>query len=170
MTEVDGCMERSDFAKALEQHISPLRNYAMWLTKDHEEAQDLTQETLASAFVNHHRYVFNGSFSAWLRRILFNKYVNQRKRAKRMSSMEDMDQHTIETILKETDPLQNLIALNIEEEIQKLEDRYRLPMLLRIRGFKYHEIALKLDIPIGTVKNRIFEARQVLLKKLSHDQ
>ena len=163
-----GCMEKADFAQALEQQVTSLRKYAAWLTKDTEEAHDLTQETLVAAWLNRHRFVFNGSIAAWLRRILFNKYVNQHKRSKRLLSLQDVDQGVLDSMLKDIDPLEDLIGASIEQEVGKLENRYRDPIEMRIRGFKYHEIAKRLDIPEGTVKNRIFEGRRLLRQKLSN--
>ncbi len=164
---MEACIDQTDFVKALEQQVTPLRKYAIWLTKDPEDANDLTQETFIAAYQNHHRYVFNGSLSAWLRRILFNKYVNHFKRSKRLVSLDTVDQQSAAYTRKEMDPLGTLIGDEILETIQGLDQRYRDAISLRIRGFKYHEIAERLDVPEGTVKNRIFHARQQLQNRLS---
>jgi RNA polymerase sigma-70 factor (ECF subfamily) len=55
---------------------------------------------------------------------------------------------------------------DIKKAIEKLDDAYKVPFMMHFRGFKYHEIADKLDIPIGTVKNRIHIARKELKYKL----
>jgi RNA polymerase sigma-70 factor (ECF subfamily) len=55
---------------------------------------------------------------------------------------------------------------DIKKAIDKLDEAYRTPFLMHFRGFKYHEIAEKLDIPIGTVKNRIHIARKELKSEL----
>jgi len=55
---------------------------------------------------------------------------------------------------------------DISSAVGSLEDSYRTPFMMHYRGFKYHEIADKLHIPIGTVKNRIHIARKELKDKL----
>ena len=51
---------------------------------------------------------------------------------------------------------------DINEAIENLEDTYRIPFTMHFKGFKYHEISYRLDIPLGTVKNRIHIARKEL--------
>ena len=60
----------------------------------------------------------------------------------------------------------NFTMDDIQQAIQKLDEVYRTPFLMHFRGFKYHEIAEKLQIPIGTVKNRIHIARKILKEYL----
>jgi RNA polymerase sigma-70 factor (ECF subfamily) len=55
---------------------------------------------------------------------------------------------------------------DIEEKIESLSDEYKDPFVLHFKGFKYKEIAERLEIPIGTVKSRIFIARKKLIDLL----
>ena len=55
---------------------------------------------------------------------------------------------------------------NIQKAIEDLKEEFRTPFMMYFNGFKYHEIADKLDIPIGTVKNRIHIARKMLKDEL----
>jgi RNA polymerase sigma-70 factor (ECF subfamily) len=60
----------------------------------------------------------------------------------------------------------NFAMRDIVKQVEKLNDVYKMPFMMHFRGFKYHEIADKLEIPIGTVKNRIHIARKELKSAL----
>jgi RNA polymerase sigma-70 factor (ECF subfamily) len=64
-------------------------------------------------------------------------------------------------------PFNELMTVQIIEKIEALSDDIRVPFELHLEGFKYKEIADQLNIPIGTVKSRVFNARKVLSKELS---
>jgi RNA polymerase sigma-70 factor (ECF subfamily) len=68
--------------------------------------------------------------------------------------------------LVENDAYGDFTMDDIQEAIESLEDVYKVPFMMHFKGFKYHEIADKLEIPIGTVKNRIHIARKILKEDL----
>lgn len=150
-------------------------NFALTLVPDMDQAKDLVQETLLRALANRDKYYDNINFKGWIFTIMHNLFVNDYRRWLR--------NHTI------LDHTENLYHLNIPHsgqatsegtytiaEINKaigsFTDDYRLPFTMHIAGYKYEEIARKMNLPLGTVKSRIFFARkrlQVLLKDYRPD-
>lgn len=68
--------------------------------------------------------------------------------------------------LQTNEALSEFVREDLEKALNQTDEMYRLPFLMYFRGFKYHEISEELDLPIGTVKNRIHIARKELKKKL----
>lgn len=147
-----------------------LKPFALKLTRDMEEAEDLLQETMLKAISNKEKFKEGTNLKAWLYTIMRNTFITQYHRAVRRNTFIDTtdnlhyinsSKNVIENSSKTTFALED-----INEAIDKLKDDYKNPFLMHFRGFKYHEIADILDIPIGTVKNRIHIARKALKNDL----
>lgn len=147
-----------------------LKPFAMKLTRDYEEANDLLQDTLLKAFTNRDKYTEGTNLKAWLYTIMKNTFItNYQKMIRKNTFIDTSDNlHYINSLESSTDnSAASAFALNdIENAVKSLEEAYRMPFVMYFRGFKYHEIADKLNIPIGTVKNRIHIARKELKDKL----
>ncbi|MDI9881754.1 RNA polymerase sigma factor [Flectobacillus longus] len=147
-----------------------LKPFAMKLTRDYEDANDLLQDTLLKAFTNRDKYTEGTNLKAWLYTIMKNTFItNYQKMVRKNTFIDTSDNlHYINSLESSTDnSAASSFALNdIENAVKSLDEAYRMPFIMYFRGFKYHEIADKLNIPIGTVKNRIHIARKELKDKL----
>lgn len=147
-----------------------LKPFAMKLTRDYEEANDLLQDTLLKAFTNREKYTEGTNLKAWLYTIMKNTFItNYQKMVRKNTFIDTSDNlHYINSTESSTDnqALSSFAMNDIETAVTALDESYRIPFVMYFRGFKYHEIADKLNIPIGTVKNRIHIARKELKDKL----
>ncbi len=159
--------------KELSQALKP---FALKLTKDADEANDLLQETLLKAFNNKDKFTEGTNLKAWLYTIMKNTFITNYQRLVRRNTFIDTTEN-LHYINSRSNTTENtaygaFTQQDINEALTKLEDAYKTPFLLHFRGFKYHEIADRLQIPIGTVKNRIHIARKELkdqLKQYAHN-
>lgn len=147
-----------------------LKPFAMKLTRDYEEANDLLQDTLLKAFTNRDKYTEGTNLKAWLYTIMKNTFITNYQRMVRKNTFIDTSDnlHFINSVESSTDNMAiSSFAMNdINRAVGLLDEAYKTPFMMYFRGFKYHEIAEKLDIPIGTVKNRIHIARKELKDRL----
>jgi RNA polymerase sigma factor (sigma-70 family) len=148
-----------------------LKPFALKLTKDVEDANDLLQDTLMKAYTNRDKYTEGTNLKAWAYTIMKNTFITNYQRMVRKNTFIDTSDnlHYINSFESSTDNLaySTFALADINKAITKLEDVYRTPFMMHYRGFKYHEIADKLKIPIGTVKNRIHIARKELKDMLA---
>ncbi len=147
-----------------------LRPFALKLTRDSEDADDLMQETMLKAITNREKFADGTNLKAWLYTIMKNTFITNYQRVLRRGTFIDFTEtkHFINSPENTTDNLaySEFALTDINKAIECLEDAYRTPFMLHYRGFKYHEIADRLNIPIGTVKNRIHIARKELKDSL----
>ena len=143
-----------------------LKPFAMKLTRDYEDANDLLQDTLLKAFTNRDKYTEGTNLKAWLYTIMKNTFITNYQRMVRRGTFVDTTDnlHYLNSgdVLVENGAYGDFAMDDIQVAIGNLEDVYKTPFMMHFRGFKYHEIADKLEIPIGTVKNRIHIARKLL--------
>ncbi len=163
-------MSTVEFHQRFEQMTSVLQAFAYNLTKNSEDAKDLLQETAFRAITNRDKFRPGTNFKAWLFTIMKNIFINNyRKKVK------------ANTIIDATDNLyylnsgDNAVANRAESSIllkeltrmiEQLEDGIKIPFLMHYQGFKYQEIADYLDLPLGTIKSRIFFARKELKENI----
>ncbi|MFN0203205.1 MAG: RNA polymerase sigma factor [Bacteroidia bacterium] len=137
--------------------------------KDTETAHDIVQDTILKALLNADRYKEGTNLKGWLYTIMRNVFINEYRRKKRYQFMEsstDFDIRSTREQLAYNEGMANIGREEIEEQMQKVEEKYTMPFLLHFTGFKYEEIAEQLALPIGTVKNRIHIARKSLQDNL----
>lgn len=163
-------MTAIEFNYALQNSTKTLKPFAMKLTKDYDDANDLLQDTLVKAFLNKDKYTDGTNLKAWLYTIMKNTFITNYQRMMRRNTFIDTSDNlhfinSSSTVI-ENDAYSIFAMEDIDREMEKLEDAYKTPFLMYFNGFKYHEIAQKLDIPIGTVKNRIHIARKELKDRL----
>jgi RNA polymerase sigma-70 factor (ECF subfamily) len=135
-----------------------------------DDANDLLQDTMVKAFTNKDKFTEGTNLKAWLYTIMKNTFITNYQRMVRRGTFVDTTDnlHYINSgdILVENGAYGDFTMDDIYAAIEKLEDVYKTPFMMHYRGFKYHEIADKLNIPIGTVKNRIHIARKLLKEDL----
>ncbi|MCB9188831.1 MAG: RNA polymerase sigma factor [Flavobacteriales bacterium] len=146
-----------------------LSAFARTLTKDEEDAQDLFQETVLKAMKYRDKFVSPTNLKAWLYTIMKNTFINEYRRRKLVTMVHD-DTPGEYILNSKPSVLQSQVSILETEEIQnkidQLEDEYRIPFMMHVDGFKYKEISEELNLPIGTVKSRIYVARQLLMEQL----
>ncbi|MEQ9466292.1 MAG: RNA polymerase sigma factor [Ekhidna sp.] len=163
-------MTALEFGYKIENLTPSLKPYALKLTKDGEDANDLLQETVFKAYNNRDKFQDGTNLKAWMYTIMRNTFITNYQRMVRRNTFIDTTEnnHFINSSdsLIENGANGSFIMKDIKAAIDGLKDMYKIPFTLYFRGFKYHEIADKLNIPIGTVKNRIHIARKELKKGL----
>ncbi|GGK77378.1 RNA polymerase sigma factor [Rufibacter glacialis] len=164
-------MTALDFTSVVERMAPTLRPAAYNLTRDSDDAKDLVQETLLKAFVNRDKFKPGTNLKAWLYTIMRNTFINHyNKITKRSSSVDTTDyiqSHPADARMVSANGASGEFALNdIYAAIDKLPDDLRTPFMMYYVGYKYLEISDKLQLPIGTVKNRIHLARKELKQDL----
>jgi RNA polymerase sigma-70 factor (ECF subfamily) len=162
-------MSTLEFNTALIDLESYLKSFAFQFTRNEDDAKDLTQETMMKAFIYRTYYTPKTNFKAWVFTIMRNIFINQYRRKVKSSTIFDNspDSYLLNQPSQAgNSPANLLIAKEITEQIAKLEVEYKKPFEMHFLGFKYKEIANELNIPIGTVKSRIYIARQKLMDRL----
>ncbi len=159
-------------------HADALKTFAFHLTYNESDANDLVQETYMKAYRFVDRYLQGTNAKAWLFKILKNAYINEyRKKAKRPNRVDFEDfinYHDAEDEGGSTGYLDlreeifdSIMGDEVTVAINSLPVDFRTVILLcDIEGFKYEEISKIIDIPIGTVRSRLFRARNMLKEKL----
>lgn len=163
-------MTAIEFNYALQTNTKTLRPFAMRLTKNYDDANDLVQDTLVKAFLNKDKYADGTNLKAWLFTIMKNTFITNYQRMMRKNTIIDSSDnlHYINSTdsIVQNDAFGNFANEDITKALDKLDNTYKEPFMMYFNGFKYHEIAEKVAIPIGTVKNRIHLARKELKDRL----
>lgn len=165
-------MSTYDFNEELIAFQRPLKSFAFRFTNNEEEANDLLQETFLKALTYRNKFQARTNLKAWLYTIMRNTFINNYRKAMRANTIIDHtdEQYFINSTADDkgfADPSSVYSHAQINIVIDKLEDEYRVPFRMYNNGYKYKEIAANLDLPIGTIKSRIFLARKKLMGSLS---
>ncbi|MFN3529167.1 MAG: RNA polymerase sigma factor [Bacteroidia bacterium] len=163
-------MKPTTFSAKVKEHASALKAYALYLTQNREDANDLLQETFLKAFSNYEKFTDNTNLKGWLYTIMKNTFINNyRRKVKRNTFLDstDNDYYLNSPAHADSNGGEKKMAMDdIQHAISKLPFELREAFMMNFRGYKYQEIADHFGIPIGTVKTRIHLARQVLKKRL----
>jgi RNA polymerase sigma factor (sigma-70 family) len=163
-------MTTLEFSYSLQKLSSSLKPFALKLTRDTDDANDLLQDTMVKAFTNKDKFTEGTNLKAWLYTIMKNTFITNYQRMVRRGTFVDTTDnlHYLNSgdVLVENGAYGDFAMTDIQIAIENLEGVYKTPFMMHFRGFKYHEIADKLEIPIGTVKNRIHIARKLLKDEL----
>ncbi len=159
-----------EFNNNLLEMKSNLQRFAMSLTADRETALDLVQDTYLKAITYKDKFVDYTNLKAWVFTIMKNTFINNYRRNVKENTIIDGTQDLYYLNMPHDKGFASPESSYAEEEIHKaidsLSDDFRIPFKMHIEGFKYHEIAEKLGLKIGTVKSRIFFTRQKLMLML----
>lgn len=164
-------MTALEFGYQINSLTPALKPYALKLTRDGENANDLLQETVLKAYSNRTKFKMGTNLKAWMYTIMRNTFITNYQRMVRRKTFIDTTEnnHFINSSSAaiNNDATSEFVMKDINGAIDDLKDMYKIPFTLYFKGFKYHEIAERLSIPIGTVKNRIHIARKELKDVLS---
>lgn len=157
-------MSTAEFHSLVLNNSDGLKPFAISLTKDHELANDLCQETLYKAFAYRDKYEYGTNIKAWLFTIMRNIFINDYRRNTRKKVILDTIRYA--QVQQATSSEVNLRLKEIYSAIHRLPNIFKTACLLYLQGYKYHEIALALNEPLGTIKSRIHFAKKLLRKQL----
>lgn len=167
----------AEFEREAIPHMNSLYNFALRMTGDEDDADDLVQETYLKAFRFFDKFEKGTNCKAWLFRIMKNSFINDyRKLTKEPNKVDYEDvQNFYETIKADEvvynhyqeDAFSNLLDDEVSKAIAELPEDFRTVIILSdIEGFTYEEIADFVDIPVGTVRSRLHRARKMLYSLL----
>lgn len=163
-------MRTATFAQNLLNVQTELLNFAYKLTSDREDANDLLQETSLKALDNEEKYTAETNFKGWIYTIMRNIFINNYRKTLRDQTYVDQTDNLFylnQNIDIETDSTEGSYDLKeMRRIVNALPKEYRVPFAMYVSGFKYREIADKLNFPLGTIKSRIYFTRQKLQKEL----
>jgi len=159
-------MSTLEFSSEFNSLENILFSFAMKLTKNREDAKDLMQETAMRAYRHRDKFTMGTNFKSWCSTIMRNTFINQyRKKKLRRNVNEPIESFLFAVENKNVIPNQGEMNIRMKEYkniFGEIGDIYSIPFLMFYRGYEYKEIAEYLEIPIGTVKSRIFLARKKL--------
>jgi RNA polymerase sigma-70 factor, ECF subfamily len=165
------------FNEEMVPHMDLLYNYALYMTSNKEEANDLLQETFMKAYRFFDKFEAGTNAKAWLYRIMRNTYINEYRRVKRQPDHVEYDEQisSYQMAPSEISDRRDMASMDVndifEDEIagaiSGLPEKFKSVIVLRdIEELPYEEIAESLEIPIGTVRSRLHRARAILFDRL----
>lgn len=169
--------KQEDFEEEIIPHLDAMYNFALRLTSDPSDAEDLVQDTIVKAFRFFSSYEKGTNAKAWLFRILKNSYINNYRKKSKQPNQVDYDEvstfyETIRAERTDTSDLEDkmfrdLVDDDISQALEELPEDFRTVVLLcDVEGFTYEEIANMLDVPIGTIRSRLHRGRNLLKAQL----
>ena len=164
-------METTDMMNSVLSLDDRLRQYAFSLTHNQEDAEDLVQDTYLKVLQNTDRFAEATNLKAWVCTIMRNTFINGYRRKQKSKVVTDDSEDNLlytSTASVSSDAADlPLYVSEITSAISSMKDNQRDAFEMFVDGFKYQEIADELQISIGTVKSRIFFARQKLMSNLT---
>ena len=164
-------MASAKFQSNLMNLQSNLLNFAFMLTSNRDDAYDLLQDTTLKALDNEDKYAENTNFKGWVLTIMRNIFINNYRRSVRSATVVDTTDNLYHLNLSQESgfetPEESYGAGEITAAINEFSDEYRIPFSMHVAGYKYNEIADHMNLPLGTVKSRIFFARKKLQERFA---
>jgi len=157
--------EKEVFRILINRHKEKVRNIIFMTLSEIDAIDDIAQEVFITVFKNLKSFRYESQFTTWLYRITINKckdYLRKKRVRKIFSNVDEDYDYRTEEIDENND-----VRMIVRNAIDELPDKLRIPMILRdIEGLSYQEISETLELDLGTVKSRIFRAREALRKNL----
>lgn len=157
------------FTRQFQSFASSLRAFAIQLTRDKNDADDLYQDTVYKAIRYRHLYQPHTNMQAWMMTIMRNTFINDWRRLKRKQQATQLPITGVTLTLNDAADNQgesNVSMQELTQLVEQLDDTFKIPFLMAYRGYKYEEIADELQLPLGTIKSRIHQARKMLKAKV----
>jgi RNA polymerase sigma-70 factor, ECF subfamily len=170
--------DHQEFERTAVPHMTSMQNYALYLTKNSENAKDLVQDTYLKAFRFWNNYEKGSNVKAWLYQIMKNSFINDyRKKDKEPKKIEyDENRYSHKTFgghvldhgnLKRM-PYDEMFEDEIAHSLESLPHAFKTVIILSdVEELTYSEIARVVACPVGTVRSRLHRGRKVLQKRLS---
>ena len=150
---------RAELECRLTGYVTSLRRYALVLTRNRDQAEDLVQETLVKAIAASDSWQPGSDLRVWLFRILHNTHISERRRAKVRHDARLMLPEPVE----ETDPTKRIELQQVLDALAQLPEAQRQPIVLvALKEMSYADAARTLDVPLGTFYSRLGRGREAL--------
>jgi RNA polymerase sigma factor (sigma-70 family) len=151
--------QQPDIAERLHEQIAALRRYALVLTRNRDDAEDLVQECLTKAIAAAHTWKPEHDLRVWLFRILHNTHVSDlRKRQVRQNARLDLPDPVVEA-----DQARRVEVQQVLDALERLPDAQRQPIVLvALEEMSYADAAKALGVPLGTLYSRLGRGREAL--------
>ena len=146
-----------------------LRRFAVGLTRDSAQADDLVQIACEKAIRQIHQWQYGTRLDSWMFRIIQTTHIDQLRAQKHRNSHLVNDQNQMPQYFDGENFIMARLSLeNVSKALENLtEDHRAVIMLVFVEGYPYKEAAEILNIPIGTLTSRLMRARNTLLQKAS---
>lgn len=159
-------MLEKEFTDMVINHRKALKVHAFNFTRNHEDANDLVQDTLVKAITYHNKYKRGTNLNGWLYTIMKNIFINNyRKKLKKNIYVFQTDEIPCAKLNYSSTKNKGegkFVLDDIKNALSTLAEEYYIPFTMYFEGYKYHEISIHMGLPIGTVKTRIHMARKLL--------
>ncbi|MEP1152520.1 MAG: sigma-70 family RNA polymerase sigma factor [Balneola sp.] len=173
----DNSKKQLEFNREIIPHLDVMYNFALRLTTDPSDAEDLVQDTIVKAFRFFSSFENGTNAKAWLFRILKNSFINNYRKTSKRPQQVDYDEvssyyESVRAERTETTDLENLMFRELMDDemsiaLKQLPEDFRTVVLLcDVEGYTYEEIANMLDVPIGTIRSRLHRGRNLLKTEL----
>lgn len=151
-----------DISNQIQNSTSGLQAFALRLTKNPYDAEDLLQETIFLALKHSDKFRGGTNFNAWVKTIMRNTFINNYRKNKRFMKYvsQKISSYFYDKPEAKNNAESNIMFKELIEIIDELDEKFRAPFMMYYEGFSYEEISEKLGLPLGTVKSRIFFARK----------
>lgn len=164
-------MTAIEFNTRILKEKQSLKNFAMSLTHNTDDALDLVQDTFVKAITYREKFEDSTNLKAWLFTIMKNTFINSYRRAVKTKQIMQTNADVAMARAWKNNYCDNtesrLAAKDILNKIENLDDQYKIPFTRYYNGFKYEEIAQEMQLPLGTIKSRIFIARKILMESIA---
>jgi RNA polymerase sigma-70 factor, ECF subfamily len=159
----------AEFHELLTAETGRLRRFALRLTRDRDNAEDLTQDCMMRALEKRHLFADGTNLGAWLSTIMYNLFIS----GKRVREPCDRAQPIDDMISMPVSPANQLFHVELMELEQALaglgQDQQDVVRLVAVDGLRYRQAAVQLGIPVGTVRSRLARARTALADAVDPD-
>lgn len=163
-------MAAIEFTHQIAAMRGTLQVFTRKFTHNRNEGLDLVQDTILKALTYRDKFREDTNLKGWLFTIMRNTFINNYRKNKRAKISNDTTKDLYYLNVEEEHtfnrPQESMEFTEIWDNVNNLRDELLTPFKMHTTGYKYHEIAEHLNIPIGTVKNRIFQARKEIQKNL----
>lgn len=162
-----GGMSGDSFAKGLESHLDSLQRYALLLTRNRVEADDLVQDCVAKAIASANQWRPGTDLRAWLFRILYTCHISDRRKQQVRTRYAEQASTTNNI---EASQLVQVETRQVLSALDGLPDAQREAILvIALDDVKYEEAARRLGVPIGTFMSRLARGREALRRRMEAD-
>ena len=159
-------MTNIEFSTLVTRQTSSLKIYALRFTHDADDANDLVQDTILKAITYFNKFKEGTNLKGWLYTIMKNTFINNYRRIVKIGSFvtktDEISSQQLSYSASVNQGENKFVMDDIKTALSNLQQEYYVPFTMYFEGYKYHEIADYLTIPIGTVKTRIHVAIKLL--------
>jgi len=165
-------MSTLEFNTQVIGYSKQLKYFALNLTANDDDAQDLLQDTMIKAIIYKDKFTDATNLKAWLYTIMKNLFINNYRRTVKIRAVIDTNSSISYINAKQVGSPRmvesTMAEKEVNEAIDSLDPDFGTPFRMYFEGYKYKEIAEYMGVPIGTIKSRIFLARKILMGKLQN--